>query len=515
MRGVANTAGCCARGCLQPRTSVYVALPVTLHEAESSHLPLTDPSMHWRLSFWSGSHRVSDDATQPVASRVKPAPPRSVTPRSSPVVTAVDAAASTGSASDDRVIRFDFLPQTIGSGSLSLRVELVHGDAAVAYCTTAVTVHNGSGILPPSVPSSSSTGSSTQQQQQSAGIVVQGVDRAGAPTSLQATPAVTLSPLVATPVNAVLFSCTTKAALLLATFTLTLCRTRMFQPNARWPAVAPVALSAADFLLPGRDEVYVTVEGVVEHPLHSPQPEHPLSQAAPADFVSCGELPRSVKAQWPSYTIVMVLSRGNGELVAGPLLLGATRCSPVLAPSPSERAAAAAAVAVTVAQHEGSNSHAHSALPLGLVESTGGRHSHGRAKEERQGHHAAAVAGCSWLGTWRRMVRVGLPEETLPAAAFVGKSHLHLLFYFLSQPSSSQSAASATGRASVLPSAVSGKPVVVGFSYLVLHPDSPDALIPDGSHMLKVGSLAFAQCRDTFHGSISSSSLTCLSWWHD
>lgn len=34
----------------------------------------------------------------------------------------------------------------------------------------------------------------------------------------------------------------------------------------------------------------------------------------------------------PAYTVVMALSRGNGELVVGPQVLGAARCEPVLGP---------------------------------------------------------------------------------------------------------------------------------------------------------------------------------------
>ena len=228
--------------------------------------------------------------------------------------------------------------------------------------------------------------------------------------------------------------------------------------------------------------MYVTVDSVVEHPLHSAATGslHPLSHHVDADGVSCGQLPQSVKAKWSSYTLVAVLSRGNGELVAGPLLLGATRCSPVEVPATDAHSQwdAEGVTPLTYGLVEG---HSGGSRPLGWPASdvrpaTGATASVTTGRSGRQ-HPRPAVAGCTWLGSWRRMVRIGLPEETMPVPSYVGKSHLHLLFYFLSQP---------VGVGGASASKEAGKPVVVGFSYLVLHPDSPDVLIANGSHALKV-----------------------------
>ena len=119
---------------VQPRTSVYVTLPSTVHEAEASHLPLTDPTMLWRVSFWSDAARVTDDASAPVAVKARP-PQRQSTLPEAPGTAGL---APAPSPVDDRTLRFDLLPEFLHGRPLALQVELVHGGNVVAYSTTAV-----------------------------------------------------------------------------------------------------------------------------------------------------------------------------------------------------------------------------------------------------------------------------------------------------------------------------------------------------------------------------------------
>jgi hypothetical protein len=414
-----------------PFTSLYVALPTAVHEAEHARLPLGDASLQWRLSLWAGESRLSDDATAAVLV------PKSQSQR--PKASSVDSSGSrhAGDRSDAgpeaRIIRLDVAePSDLGSATW-LCVELVIDEQVLATSATQLCFA--------AAPAAS--------------IPVQGVDKAGASVSLVATPTVHVAAGASTPLHAMLFAPAGHAPVLLATFVVTLHATRRFHaltPHVR--AVSPLAHTASDFLLPGRSDLYVSVEAAHAHPLHATAADAALAGLSLDMEPGVSPLSPSPGAVvWPTYTVVVVLSRGNGELVAGPRLVGTLRCDAVTSSAPSATPPRA------------------STLLTGLES---------RSERAAMTVAAASVAGCAWLGSFRRMVQVGLPEEGV--ASVTGKSHLHLLWYLLSPPTGGGAASGG------------GRPVVVGFSYLGLRPDAADLLIPDGRHVLKVTRVLLLRC---------------------
>lgn len=263
-----------------PRTSLYVRLPVLLHEAEGSVIGAADPSLVWGVSLWDGPNRLTCDVHTAVS------PPRE--PDTPP-----------------RILRLDVLLPNLAQ--FTLRLEVFKESAlnfAIASSKLAVYLFPA----PQSRPASTMIPISSKSGQK-------------ATSTLLASSSVSLTPYTSSAVNILLLSSEDGRPALLAPFDLTLIHTRMFRPSLSFPSAPCAPLCPLDFLLPGRSEVMITVEGV-----------------------RGGEGPDAS----PPLSIVAVLAKGNGEALVGPVSLGAAKWQrgyvyPTPAPStgPSSRLSSA------------------------------------------------------------------------------------------------------------------------------------------------------------------------------
>jgi hypothetical protein len=373
-----------------PRASLFLRIPTSVHEAEGTAVPLADPSLLWCLSLWSNDHRICHD----VHTHVSAPPGRESSESGSNLFD-----------SNTRVLRLDIIPPQ--TGTATLKVDLVHADVVLATSATQLTFELDA---PPHVST----------------IELSGVSHGGTNVRLQATPAVSLAPYLPSIANILLFGVTNGHPVALAPFSVLYVRTRTFKPLPLCPSAPVCASSPLDYVHPGRSELNVTIRGLagmIGDPLH---------------------------LLWPSLTVAIVVVRGNGEIVSGPVVLGACKWH-------SEPATSSLSPPLPSTRGERNSG------PFGLVSSYGNA-------TEASGLPASDPVRHVWTTSWKRCVRIGVPDDASAAPAYTGRSNVHAMLYFLAPPS----AVSA------------GKPSVVAFSYLLLHPESPQLLLQTGVHALKV-----------------------------
>ena len=394
-----------------PRASLYVRIPTSLHEAEGSPVSLKDPALMWCLSLWSGEERLTYDVCTLVTPPVQH--------------DAVDGSEYKDAHSSGRVIRLDVIPSALAA--ITLQIELLLNDRAVATSHTALSI-----ALEP-VPIETT-------------VQVSGVSKSGAQQHLAVTPSLALTPTCPGVANVLLRALADGRSVVLAPFALLFHQTRVFHPIPSVPSAAAMPMMPLDYLHPGRSELYVTINA-----LSGTKIEEAYSPIT-----------------WPPLTVVMLLSRGNGEIVVGPQILGACKCnvqvvndglSPLRTPSMAIDRTSSKAFGLVQSSPDNPVSR------MSSTRSTRGGFSYPSSPT------GSATTTTTWTGSWKRKVRLGIPEDSSAAGMYTGRSNLHALFYFLAPPE---------------PSSGSHKPAVVAFSYLVLHPDSPQLLLENGVHSLRV-----------------------------
>lgn len=185
-------------------------------------------------------------------------------------------AVSSEDALTDRVLRLDVLAP--GVTALTVRVEIVGTDSRVCAAASLPL------LLRP------------EAHVEQCNVVLSKYKPGGVVTG---TASVSLSPHKAEEASLVLFSPADGLPVMVAPFQLTHIQTRVYRPPAAVPS-APCALPCpCDYLLPGRSEVSLTVHSVSGSRDDSYSPLH-----------------------WPPLSVAAALSRGNGEIVVEPLLLG-------------------------------------------------------------------------------------------------------------------------------------------------------------------------------------------------
>ena len=247
---------------LRATSVLLLQLPTALHEVPGSQLHLQNPALRWRLSLWqSPQHRLCDDAIVPLT----------VVPGANPT----------------RVLRFD-VPGDVGV--VTLRLEVVDGTSSVAYGSLYLhlrTLRAGGGGGAGDGDADAGAGSPTR-----AGT---GASPA-APVPQVGDNTFHLTPLSTASIPAAMFNSHSDEPQLLAPFAATLVCTREPLRLPAVPTVPRLSLVPEDMLLPGRNDVYVSVSHVMDT-MATPEPGS-------------------------QFTLLLVLSHGNGDLAIGPQVLG-------------------------------------------------------------------------------------------------------------------------------------------------------------------------------------------------
>lgn len=295
-----------------PDVVLLLQLPKALHETETCKLPLDEAGLQWRVSVWGGGASASSTTpnnAQQQQQGQQPEQRRLTEDFLAPLLV-------TQGSNATRVARFVIKGDDVAS-TISLQVQIVDGANTIGYASAHLDASGRLAAEGDDEGASSTYGADADDEAVLAfgsasmhGGDDMGMDEGAAggifgatlrgSTVAKSTTVVRLPHLHTVSIAIPVFSSETDALQLLAPFAATLALERRPLPLPRTTAVPAMRLTGLDVLPPGRSSLYVSLSHLLD--AHVPRPDS-------------------------EFTLLVVLSRGNGDLAIGPQVRKQTKTS--------------------------------------------------------------------------------------------------------------------------------------------------------------------------------------------